>query len=516
MGQAYEALLLQDYGAAQAAETEQVLWKTVFYRVIAEFRARIHKAVAAGDKQREALRKVRSAFLHFLCCAEAFYQALAAKLQAVYGSVGYELSPAEASALGAALSPAAVPPPSEAPHDCRPSVCRCLICLGDLARYGAAEAEDGGQKDWSRAERFYQLAADIFPEGGNAHNQLAVLATYADAELPAVVHYFRSLAAPQPFPVARQNLAMLFEQNRVRYEALGPPVNTAADECARDAPRDRERSKVPVLRLLAEMSTRFVRLHGILFTRVSLDAAPGVAAAALADLDALLARSSATRASDAHHGAAKRSDAALLQLAAAAAFAGNHASWSPEGQRPGFSEVLQRAELRRHAMGLAFGLAARLTAAAARLGNAEEEAAGALARSPLLPPLHVLLQWLTLQPEMGGPPQQPDGAEAKARADLFEALARLVPPAATGAPAGGPGVAAAGAAALPEDWGLRAFGPLAKAHEALQFQQPVSRAVEGPLRLRRLLASVDNEQDDDEEVIVYAPVRGSVAAPQAA
>lgn len=74
---------------------------------------------------------------------------------------------------------------------------------------------------------------------------------------------------------------------------------------------------------------------GILFTRVSLDAAPGVAAAALADLDALLARSSAGRASDAHHGAAKRSDAALLQLAAAAAFAGDHASWAPEGQRPG-------------------------------------------------------------------------------------------------------------------------------------------------------------------------------------
>ena len=74
---------------------------------------------------------------------------------------------------------------------------------------------------------------------------------------------------------------------------------------------------------------------GILFTRVSLDAAPGVAAAALGDLDALLARSSAGRASDAHHGAAKRSDAALLQLAVAAAFAGDHASWSPEGQRPG-------------------------------------------------------------------------------------------------------------------------------------------------------------------------------------
>lgn len=80
--------------------------------------------------------------------------------------------------------------------------------------------------------------------------------------------------------------------------------------------------------------------------------------------------------------------------------------FSPTTQLTGpchrFSEVLQRAELRRHALGLALGLAARLAAAAACLGTAEEEAAGALARSPLLPPLLVLLQWLVHQPEMAG------------------------------------------------------------------------------------------------------------------
>lgn len=78
-----------------------------------------------------------------------------------------------------------------------------------------------------------------------------------------------------------------------------------------------------------------VLLPGILFTRVSLDTAGGVMAGAMADLDALLARSSVARASEGHHGGVKRSDAALLQLAAAAAFAGDHASWAPDGQRPG-------------------------------------------------------------------------------------------------------------------------------------------------------------------------------------
>lgn len=69
---------------------------------------------------------------------------------------------------------------------------------------------------------------------------------------------------------------------------------------------------------------------------------------------------------------------------------------------PRFSEVLQRAELRRHALALALGLTARLAAAAAALGSAPDEAAGALARSPLLPPLNVLLQWLVVQPELSG------------------------------------------------------------------------------------------------------------------
>lgn len=36
---------------------------------------------------------------------------------------------------------------------------------GQGHRYAAAEVEAGEQKDWSRAEEFYRLAADLFPEG---------------------------------------------------------------------------------------------------------------------------------------------------------------------------------------------------------------------------------------------------------------------------------------------------------------------------------------------------------------
>ena len=105
-----------------------------------------------------------------------------------------------------------------------------------------------------------RLASEWLLAGGNAHNQLAVLATYAEAELPAVVHYFRSLAAPQPFAVARQNLAMLFEQNRARHEALGAAA--AGGRGGDAAARAKERARIPIAKLLADMSTRFVRLLG--------------------------------------------------------------------------------------------------------------------------------------------------------------------------------------------------------------------------------------------------------------
>lgn len=37
--------------------------------------------------------------------------------------------------------------------------------------------------------------------------------------LGAVVYNFRALSAGEPFPVARDNLLLLFEQNRVKCEA---------------------------------------------------------------------------------------------------------------------------------------------------------------------------------------------------------------------------------------------------------------------------------------------------------
>jgi hypothetical protein len=94
-----------------------------------------------------------------------------------------------------------------------------------------------------------------------------VLATYSEAELPAVYYYYRSLAVAHPFAVARENLLLLFEQNRRRYEeqGLGTQPAAAAGGGGRGRGRNKQqqsRPRIPIAALLPKLCTRFVRVHG--------------------------------------------------------------------------------------------------------------------------------------------------------------------------------------------------------------------------------------------------------------
>jgi len=72
-----------------------------------------------------------------------------------------------------------------------------------------------------------------------------------------------------------------------------------------------------------------------------------------------------------------------------------------------------------------------------------------------------------------------DLAEAKERASFWSSLCKLLllMPSPTEAPS---------TTALPEDWQLRAFGPLSAAHQHLEFQLPRTEKVS------HLLASADD------------------------
>jgi len=111
----------------------------------------------------------------------------------------------------------------------RTTIHRCLVFLGDLARYasqaapkaaaaaaGAAAGNTAAKSEWSKAVGYYRLAAHVLPRSGNPHNQLAVMAFMSGEELKAVYHYARSLCVHVPFMTARENLLQLLQTNRDR------------------------------------------------------------------------------------------------------------------------------------------------------------------------------------------------------------------------------------------------------------------------------------------------------------
>jgi Est1 DNA/RNA binding domain len=73
---------------------------------------------------------------------------------------------------------------------------------------------------WRTSAHYYRLASRVLPSSGNPFNQLAVMAFYTGDELRAVYYYFRSLRVLHPFMTARENLAMLFQKNRPKAEAV--------------------------------------------------------------------------------------------------------------------------------------------------------------------------------------------------------------------------------------------------------------------------------------------------------
>ena len=93
------------------------------------------------------------------------------------------------------------------------------------------------------------------------------LGPHASHRLQAVCHYFRSLAVAHPFQVARENLLLLFDQARAKYESL--PASQAAGTPpvkgrGRGGKAGAQKPRAPIAQLLPVMAIRFAHTHGML------------------------------------------------------------------------------------------------------------------------------------------------------------------------------------------------------------------------------------------------------------
>lgn len=366
ISKSYVRLIQLDPKFAASKDVEQSLWKSCYYKRIEDFRKYIRKyanqAVSSRDPASRAhLHTICTSFGYFLREASVFYNALlnhfSSQMQLAKQNMG------ENGSIGT----------SEDISRISLSLHRCLIFLGDLARYRELHSENRVKK-WEECELYYQRALEALPGGGNPHNQLAVLATYTEAECVAVYRYCRSLLIDQPFMTARENLALLYEKNRQKLieESTEDPSSLHPDAIALKnsiaAMSGLPGSGLGVGMkvggkgaggrgntgaLLKSFLRRFVRLHGILFTaeKAGLADFAGMFSTVITDFGTLLTHSAF-------------GDALLLKMVVICTFTVITTAQTPEntGSSPGgkTAEEPVRQTCMSWALALAFGIAAQI------------------------------------------------------------------------------------------------------------------------------------------------------------
>ncbi|MFS8019330.1 putative telomerase activating protein Est1 [Helianthus anomalus] len=284
MRENFETIILEDHSFSEKHSIEFALWQ-LHYRRIEEFRT--HYSAASQARARpDRASKIRLQFKTFLSEATGFYHDLILKIRAKYGLPIGQFYPEQENHNVKQKDGKKSIETKKGLISCH----RCLIYLGDLARYKGLYGEgESKSRDYAAASSYYLQAASLWPSSGNPHHQLAILATYSGDELMAVYRYFRSLAAEHPFSTARDNLIVAFEKNRQSYSQLHVDSNGLVKESpARTKGRGRgkadlvTRSKEPITdtdvdkasamrQTFKAFRVRFVRLNGILFTHTSLE-----------------------------------------------------------------------------------------------------------------------------------------------------------------------------------------------------------------------------------------------------
>ncbi|XP_014509094.1 protein SMG7 [Vigna radiata var. radiata] len=414
MRENYEAIILEDHAFSELHNIEYALWQ-LHYKRIEEFRAYFSAASLSsssanssqgvkGPARPDRITKIRLQFKTFLSEATGFYHDLITKIRAKYGlPLGYfEDSENRIVMEKDGKKSAEMKKGLVACH-------RCLIYLGDLARYKGMYGEgDSKNREYTAASSYYLQAASLWPCSGNPHHQLALLASYSGDMLVTIYRYFRSLAVDSPFTTARENLIVAFDKNRQSYSQLSGDAKAHAvkESSGRVTGKGRGKGEAKlatrgtgvdaspkigassIQETYIYFCTRFVRLNGILFTRTSLETFPEVLAAVVTDLRELL---SSGQDEELNFGTDVPENAlGIVRIVCILIFTVYNVNKESEGQS--YAEIVQRAVLLQNALAAAFELMGYIIERCTELRDPSS--------SYLLPGILVFVEWLACYPDL--------------------------------------------------------------------------------------------------------------------
>eukprot|EP00668_Euglena_longa_P016202 GGOE01020424.1.p1 GENE.GGOE01020424.1~~GGOE01020424.1.p1 ORF type:complete len:726 (-),score=118.48 GGOE01020424.1:310-2487(-) len=243
----YEKIMLLDLEFAVSYDVAHLLWKAIYYRQIEHFRSKARKYQSSKkEKHQQRFKEMISSFCIFVNEGIKDLQVLSERIKKQHGGV------VKSSML----------------------VCTLTVSMGDLARYKAVYETGPGKGDWSVAKGLYRKAMLMDEGSGVAHNQMAVLASYEMDDFEAMYHHYRSLAAKKLFPSARENLINLFNRNNQKFVPDSGKKATGGNSI-QDG--------------MMHFKEAFVRIQGMIFTKIGCEAHDGALMQLMTNLATLLA-----------------------------------------------------------------------------------------------------------------------------------------------------------------------------------------------------------------------------------
>lgn len=179
----FEKIILIDHELSEQKEVEYLLWQ-LHYKRIEDFRRNISAASSVASQSGKSnanpdrVKRIKSAFKSFLSEATGFYHDLMLKIKSNWGLPLSYFPEGLDNANNSVLDDKKTVQLKKGLISCH----RCLIYLGDLARYKSLHGDgDSASREYAAASSYYKEAASIYPSSGNPHHQ--VLPNYIFAHL---------------------------------------------------------------------------------------------------------------------------------------------------------------------------------------------------------------------------------------------------------------------------------------------------------------------------------------------
>ncbi|KAK9936393.1 hypothetical protein M0R45_013237 [Rubus argutus] len=491
----YENLILNDHAQLELQDIEYSLWK-LYYKLIDEFRKRIKRSSAAprNDSHIEG-------FKLFLSEGIQFYQNLIVKIR--------ECNSLAEESVFYRKEGICTFGEQKKMQKCQFLCYRFLVCLGDLARYREQyEKPDVQSRNWSVAATHYLEATRIWPDGGNPHNQLAVLAMYIGDEFLALYHCIRSLAVQKPFPDAQDNLTLLFEKNRSSYlhslsseglfNFLDPSERSSVQTTLQESNGNMLKAEHNYCRD-TELWSLIIRTLSCFHLKLSVDQFPCAFTSTMREMDALMAlddtKLKATLESYQRMDSVRRGPYRALQVVSLLIFIIQNLVKSPETKDSKSKNDMQQIELTQLALNATFIFMGRFVERCLK--------ASTIWTSPLLPAVLVFVEWLVFildEAEIYGVDEKSKSAMSYFFGEFVDLLNQFNVGEAK-CPEGAP---------LWEDYELRGFVPVARSHALLDFSsywEHIDNFESGTdYRAQRIIdaaINIANRSTDSQRWIVY-------------